>query len=64
MDGVNDWHEDDDYRPMRPERGTMPVGSQAKARGRAKATYASERAGKEISRRASGIRNRRRKRCD
>ena len=57
-------HEEDDYRPMRreQERGKMPVGSDAKAKAAKKSTYASERAGRAISRRASGIRNRRHKR--
>jgi len=58
------WEEEDDYRPMRQEseRGKMPVGSDAMAKAAKKRTHASERAGRAISRRASGIRNRRNKR--
>ena len=53
--------DEDESRRRRPKANKMPVGSQAKAKARAKQTYHSDRARKRVDRERSGIRNRGRK---
>ena len=56
----DDWEEDD--QPKRRQNvSKMPVGSQSKAKARAKQTRGSHRVAKDISKSKGGIRNRRNK---